>query len=511
MTTATIPQVRQGMPERGARGSWQYLAFWKNDGQLDLGATLHSLPVSDMKAAYLICGERPRELHHVTESGTWYTWNGRCHAADTQDSAARIIYHLAARAEQLISHCRQLVTAGLSVQDAAEAWRPWEPACKYLTALQRTAGHSALLKALAVTCGTEAAVMDERHPGWLNFANGTVDLRTGLIKPHDPADMITYCLEHSYRPGAACPRFWALGRHVAGGDEGVFRFLMTVLGYSLIGSNPERAVVFINGPTSSGKSVLLDVVRSVLGPLAHQSQAALITLVRNGRNARTMNSIRGMRLVTITETSAFMHIDEGQLKMITGEAHISVDQHYAKTEVRTPVTWLIVVATNQMPSLTDFDAALRERVYVIPGGDTVPPEHRVKDLGEALARDEADGILAGLVWAAMSYYGAGERLVVPHAVAMETARYAAEQNTAGQFLADTTVPAGPRADGTPSSIPQNQLWQEYQRWSRGEVRLGKIALFERIAAMPGVFRNDAMRRFEGRVWTTEVAYRLSNS
>jgi putative DNA primase/helicase len=43
----------------------------------------------------------------------------------------------------------------------------------------------------------------------LNFQNGTVDLRTGEIKQHNPLDFITKLVRFEYRPGADCSVFLA--------------------------------------------------------------------------------------------------------------------------------------------------------------------------------------------------------------------------------------------------------------------------------------------------------------
>jgi len=41
----------------------------------------------------------------------------------------------------------------------------------------------------------------------VNFLNGTLDLSTGMMRPHSRADMLTTIIEHNYNPSAECP-FW---------------------------------------------------------------------------------------------------------------------------------------------------------------------------------------------------------------------------------------------------------------------------------------------------------------
>jgi putative DNA primase/helicase len=466
------------------------------------------LPSSDHDAATIIDGDRPGQIHYAATSSIWHIWDGRCQAPDTSGEIGKLVQVYAERWRKALEEIAQdrlseeLVLAGgdekkaRAAADAKGKESGIEPVERYVSGLLRTAGHQALVKMLQVLCSVDDSELDERHPGWLNFANGTVDLATGVRKPHDPADMITYCLPYDYDPAARCPEFIKLGRGVCGGDEDVFRYLMTVLGYCLLGDNREQLIFFIDGPTKSGKSTLLEIVTNLLGPLAHASQATLITHVRHGRNARTMNSIRGKRLITITETSAFMVIDEGQVKMITGESHISVDQHYAKSEIKTPVTWVIVVATNQMPSLTDFDPAMRERVVVIPGGPTIAAGQRDRCLASLVLEAEAEGVLAALVAACVAYHQDG--LAAPLAISVKTDEFASQQNTVANFLADccTFVPPGNVLSAV-CSIPQHDLWERYEAWSRGSARLGKHQFLSEMGRQPGISRNETMRRFEG--------------
>jgi P4 family phage/plasmid primase-like protien len=506
--------------ERGERGTWRWLAYW--DGQeIAPDRTLRELPANDLDAALLIRTEWLDKIHFAADTAEWYIWDQSCHATDTSGTAGKLVSNWIRRADMAWSMAAEAVRqqavlqAGLDASDTdrkraiESAMAPYAAAGKYIAGLRATGKHQALVKMVSVECSCSVTELAERQPGWLNCADVTVDLASGLCKPHDPADMLTYAVPVPYRPGAPCPRFLELVSGSAGHDAAVAEYLLDVLGYVLIGANPERKIFFINGPTSSGKSALLDVVRGVLGPdLAHSSQAALITLVRHGRNARTMNSVRGKRLLTITETSSFMHIDEGQVKMITGETMVSVDQLYAKREIPTPVTWAIIVATNRMPSLLDFDPAMAERVVVIPGGPTIPEHLRDKHLAARILAEEKEGILALLIARCARYYARG--LMAPVEVQAETDKYRSEQNTVEQFLADCTMPVTWLPGGGVAAIAMTEMWETYVRWSRGSAHLTRPQFYERTGASPGISRNDSSRRFEGIIWSPAVLSKLEN-
>jgi len=493
---------------RGEPGTWQYLAYWAGDGSIDLKATLAALPASDADAARAITAEYPGWLRHGALTG-WHVWDGTCHAPDDRGAVARVIVHWSDRVSRMLEDARLQAgtqaaeageAAGLSETQlrkaVAKAWEPWQPAEKYAAGLRRSAGKTALEKYLADLCMVPDAGLAERNPETLNVANGTLDLRTGTLRPHDPADGITYCLPAAYDPAARCPLFWSMLSTVCGGRPDVTAYLARLLGYCALGHNAEQRVIFIAGPTGTGKSKLLHIVSEVLGPLAHESQPALICVTRHGRNARTENSVRGARLVTITETSEWMNIEEGQLKRLTGEDVIAVDQHYAKRELRTPVTWTIVIATNQMPSLTNFDDALKRRVIVIPGGDTIPREMMDPLIASRVLASEREGILALLAAGAREYFRSGLD-PAPLDVQVMTDAYAAEQDTVAQFLADVTRAS---LNGHPAWIGQAQAWKAYQDWSRGSARLTRNEFHVRMRRQPGIGYNDGSRRYEGIEW-----------
>lgn len=503
--------------QRGPAGTWRYLIVY-DGADPDLAATAAGMPDDDLDAARLLTTERPGELHYSYGPGIWHVWDGTCHRPDDSGEIGRMTSLLAERMALALEECQRVsqlrVMARLGTDADPQLYRkeiraagePFEAAVKYAAGLRRRAGGIALAGKLSEVCACSASVFEEQHPRLLNCANGTLDLASGQLRRHDPADMMTYCLATPHDPLARAPVFARLLRGICGENMALTEYLMRVLGYCLLGSNPRQLIFFINGPTGTGKSVLMQILGRVLEGLAHESQADLITLVRHGRNARTENSIRGARLVTITETSAFMTIDEGQLKRLTGEAWISVDQHYAKTEIKTPVTWTIVLVTNQMPALTNFDDAMQRRVRVIPGGPTIPEELRDEYMAERILGAELPGILAALTHCARLYLAEG--LHEPVEVRIATDAYRQQENTVANFASECCdmVPGG----GPLGSLTQSEAYEEYQHWARGGHKLGRNEFYEHLSRVPGVTRQVQARRFEGIAWNQAVRVRRFN-
>jgi putative DNA primase/helicase len=91
--------------------------------------------------------------------------------------------------------------------------------------------------------------------GWLlNCANGTVDLRTGALRPHQPKDLLTKSTGVPYDPEARCPRFKRFLLEIMNGNRQMVRFLRRALGYSLTGDVREQCLFLPHGSGSISRS-----------------------------------------------------------------------------------------------------------------------------------------------------------------------------------------------------------------------------------------------------------------
>ena len=75
----------------------------------------------------------------------------------------------------------------------------------------------------------------DADPWTLNVSNGTLDLRTGTLRPHRPADYITRFVPIPYDPGASCQQWEDFLTSTMNGAKDVIDFLQQAIGYSLTG------------------------------------------------------------------------------------------------------------------------------------------------------------------------------------------------------------------------------------------------------------------------------------
>jgi putative DNA primase/helicase len=71
--------------------------------------------------------------------------------------------------------------------------------------------------------------------------NGTLDLRTGSLRPHNPEDLITKLAPVEFDIKAKSPTFDRFLKQILV-DKELIRFVQRYLGYSLTGSTKERTM-----------------------------------------------------------------------------------------------------------------------------------------------------------------------------------------------------------------------------------------------------------------------------
>lgn len=114
----------------------------------------------------------------------------------------------------------------------------------------------------------------DRHTLWLNCLNGTLDLTTGQLRPHDSADLITHLVPVAWDPAAPCLLWEGFIDTVCGGDTELSSYLQRCVGYSLTGEVREQVVFLLHGDGANGKSTFLLTLLHLLGNCAGQPTAA---------------------------------------------------------------------------------------------------------------------------------------------------------------------------------------------------------------------------------------------
>lgn len=276
------------------------------------------------------------------------------------------------------------------------------------------------------------AALDGQHD-LVNFSNGTLDLTTGILRAHDPADLITVLLPYAHNPVACCPTWDAFLARVFNGKADMIAFIQRAVGYSLTGRQDEQCFFFLYGTGANGKSVFLHVLRALFGNAAKSATFSTFLKQRDtGRPRPDLARLAGARLVTSAEAGNGQQFDEELLKAITGGEPITARKLYADDFEFTPqcTLWL---AANHRPGIVGSDVAIWRRVCLIPFEVTIPEEERIKfEAYCALLERELPGIFN---WALEGYREWQKRgIQKPGAVILATEEYRQDSDILGEFL-----------------------------------------------------------------------------
>lgn len=272
----------------------------------------------------------------------------------------------------------------------------------------------------------------DSDPWLLNCQNGTLDLRTGELRPHDPSDLITKMSPVKFEPDATCPVWADTIEKIMGVDQDKIDFLKRVFGYSLTGLTTEQCLFVFYGSGANGKSTLLEVFRELLAGYAmHTTTASL--LGSSGSPIRNdLARLNGSRFVSAVEVGMGKKLDEALVKQLTGGDQVTARFLYNEFFEYKP-QFKLFIAANHKPEIKGVDHGIWRRIHLIPFDVTIPPEEIDRDLPNTL-RAELAGILAWAVQGCLQWQVQG--LNVPESIKNATARYRAEMDVVAEFLND---------------------------------------------------------------------------
>ena len=435
-TTVCNPPLDEEELERIAEGAVRYADAF---GDGDLGN------------ARRFTRDHGENVRFVEKWGKFFVWNGRHWQVDEDGAVERM-------AKQTVT---KLKIDALDEEDPAKR--------KLKLRQAAVAANRPRIRAMIDLAKTEEAIAArpsdfDRDPFLLTVSNGTIDLRSGLLRPHRREDLITRMAGAAYDPSAKCPEFERFVASICGGDEGLVRYLQKVTGYSLTGSIIDQSWFLLYGVGSNGKSTLLDVLRLLLGDYARMIPTSTLLAKKGDSASNDVAMLKGLRLVTAAESEAGRYLAEGLIKQITGGDELSARflfQEYFSFVAECKIFF----ATNHRPKIKGNDDGTWRRMRAIPFAQQFrdpreypqTPEHLQKDpnLREKLVK-ELSGILAWAVKGCLLWQEEG--LVPPAIVAAATAEYRAEMDVLAAFLDDACIV------GKKERCLASELYQAFHTW-----------------------------------------------
>jgi P4 family phage/plasmid primase-like protien len=324
-------------------------------------------------------------------------------------------------------------------------------------------------------------------PLLLNVTNGTVDLHTGKLQPHQRGDLLTKLAPVAFDPAATCPRWDAFLAEVLPDPE-VLAFVHKAVGYSLTASVVEQVLFFVHGPGANGKSVFLTIMLYILGDYGMQAVPDILVASKGDRHPTELADFYQKRLVATVEVEEGRRLAESLVKWLTGGDLMRARRMREDFWSFQP-THKLWLAANHRPVIRGQDYAIWRRIRLIPFTTTIPEARRDANLVEKL-KLEAPGILRWAVDGCLAWQREGLR--APAAVAAATEGYREEQDIVGRFITDRCIL------GQNLTVKAGDLYRAFKVWcdATGERAMSQTAFGLRLGDRG--LRNEHQRT--GRWW-----------
>jgi len=306
----------------------------------------------------------------------------------------------------------------------------------------------------------------DSDPWLLNCKNGTVDLRTGEMRPHDPADLITKISPVEFDPDATCPEWLKFVGSLFESPD-LRGYVQRLCGYWSTGIVREQMLPILWGTGSNGKSTFLEVLMNVLGEdYTMMAPPGFVMAKMHDTHPTELADLFGKRFVLASETEEGKRLNEAMVKSLTGSDKIRARRMRENFWEFDP-THKIALVTNHQPIISGTDKGIWRRIRMVPFlkkfwnpdiGETGPEELRqVKGLGERLMA-ESSGILTWIIRGCVEWLHDGE--CAPKEVLDLTNTYQSAQDVFKAFLEECCT-----LDSS-AVVSSGDLYGSFKAWSK---------------------------------------------
>lgn len=384
------------------------------------------------RIAYRVAERYGGKFVHVAGLG-WHHWDGNRFIADDRGASTRAV----------LAELRRALGESLADKELRSDVRKCESA----------SGVAGVLSLAAALDPFAAAVSDlDSDPYLLNGANGTLDLRTFELEPHDPSHRITKVCRGAFDPGASSEVWDSFLARVLP-EEDVRRFLQRLVGIGLLGAVREHVLAILTGKGANGKGTFYKAVCWAMGDYASTAEPDLF-MHRDGAHPTGEMDLLGRRLIVVSESERDRRLAEATMKRLTGGDTIRARRMRQDFVEFTPSHTALLI-TNHLPKVSGDDPAIWRRIRVVPFDVVIPEEERDGGLDERLQLS-ADAILSWAVEGWRDYLANG--LAAPPAVLVATEDYQRNNDAVARFI-DESCHVSPAVQAI-----TRDLFEAWEKW-----------------------------------------------
>lgn len=402
--------------------------------------------MTDLGNAQRLAALYGEDFRYCHETGQFLIWNGIYWQADKSGQIYRYAYETV---HNIWGEARAIVIENDNDEKLRNSLIDWA------TKSQARSRLDAMVHLVQSLPEVPVAVEQLDKDRYLfNVKNGTINLRSGKLQPHDRLDYITQAAPVVFDPAATCPRWLSFLDRVMDHNEDLIYFLQQLAGYCLSGDVTEEIFPILYGCGQNGKSKFLDTLVGLMGPYAGPAPQGMLVETHQSQHSTDLAYLMGKRLIQYSETKEGSPLKVELIKQITGNQKLTA-RYMRQDNFSFEVTHKIIMETNHKPPISQDSEGIWRRIRLVPFEVQIPPEERDKKLFEKLTQ-EWPGILNWMLAGFLSWQNQG--LCNPMEVVTATESYRDDCDQLGDFINDACV------QSTDHVVTVAELREAYERW-----------------------------------------------
>lgn len=209
----------------------------------------------------------------------------------------------------------------------------------------------------------ECAATDfDADPDLLNCPNGIVDLRTGVLTPHDPDQLMTKITGADFVKDARHPDW---DKALEALPEDVRDWFQLRTGQAATGHmTPDDRIVICQGGGANGKSTIYDGLAIAYGRYHVQVSDRVLMGKASENHPTEIMDLMGARYAVLEETPEARRLDTHQVKKVAGTREIT-GRRIRQDPVTFEATHSLFINTNPKPVVDETDHGTWRRLVLL--------------------------------------------------------------------------------------------------------------------------------------------------
>lgn len=324
------------------------------------------------------------------------------------------------------------------------------------------------------------------HP-YTAFKDGIFDWSTFTLLPHDKTKIAFHSFDFDCPHNSQVihtPVFDTYIQRVFRDDPQMQAFIPEMFGYYILPKTKEPAAFYVYGPARSGKSVMLDLVRLLIG----DQFSCSFSLQSLTSDKYTVAELAGKR-INIQDEDESEFILSDKFKALISQNKVQAERKYSPPFSFRP-RCKFIFGSNQLPNFKSVDDGLERRLRFIEFKNPLEPEEQDKNILAKLTK-ELPGIVQKAMAAAEAFVKRKEEFNLPNASIETSKQFVVESEPVLSFFLEKYRI---RPDALRDQVPSEgwtlyaDIYRDYVEWCRinGKHHKSSIKAAKVLDRLPGM-------------------------